>query len=186
MKRDPALRALSWGHQRTLALAFRIREAVAGPAYARPSSRTASEGARPAARPSADRGGSAPVRRGARELREEVAAFWARELEPHFAAEESALFPAASAARRAPRQELERAVAEHGSIRASLAELRRTVAAEPRLLLGLADALVAHIRFEERVLFPRIEEALGTDGLEEVGREIDRRLPGAACDRGER
>ena len=74
---------------------------------------------------------------------------WAQQFEPHFALEEQTLLPAlARAGHHAPAAI---ALAEHAALRALVECLR------PGDALALAlwgDAMAAHVRYEERTLFP--------------------------------
>ena len=78
--------------------------------------------------------------------REPLAERFARELEPHFAVEERWLAPALVDAGQSALAT--RLLAEH-------ALLRRLVASEDHA--AFAEALFAHVRFEERELFPACE-----------------------------
>jgi hemerythrin-like domain-containing protein len=78
---------------------------------------------------------------------QEVCQSFARELEPHFQAEELHLFPALRTA--GEDVLVEQALREHVVLRALVAE-----PATPSLQ-AFADLLVAHIRFEEREMFAR-------------------------------
>ena len=84
-----------------------------------------------------------------------------RELEPHFRREETGLLPALESAG-------ERALA--AQIRAEHEAMRRLIAADKvEGLAPFAERLRAHIRFEERVLFPRAEGRLGPAALAALG-----------------
>ncbi|HSJ97872.1 MAG TPA: hemerythrin domain-containing protein [Myxococcota bacterium] len=91
-----------------------------------------------------------------------VAAAWAEaerihgvELEPHFAIEERWLVPPLEAAGESALAA--RLRADHAALRAALAigALRSAEA-----LAGFAERLAAHVRFEERELFPAAERTL--------------------------
>jgi len=86
-------------------------------------------------------------------LAREVAQRFEAELEPHFSVEERRLFPLLSA--RGESQLTLRAVEDH-------TELRRLVRAtwSRASALRIGELLDQHIRFEERVLFPRAEKLL--------------------------
>lgn len=104
--------------------------------------------------------------RDSRELTEtwqEVRRRFARELEPHFLVEEEQLFPQLEAVGEGVL--IERARADH-------ARLRALVSAEPgrEAALEFAKRLHAHVRFEERELFPRAERLLSAAALEAAGR----------------
>ncbi len=76
------------------------------------------------------------------------------ELEPHFQEEERWLLPALSQA--GENALVDRTLAEHAELRSLVGQL-----AHPgrELLSAFADALSAHVRFEERELFPAAERS---------------------------
>lgn len=80
-----------------------------------------------------------------------------RELEPHFRVEETILLPRPPGARRVPHALAARIEADHSALRAHLAAAERGDAGRPG---PLHSALVEHVRFEERELFPRCEALL--------------------------
>jgi iron-sulfur cluster repair protein YtfE (RIC family) len=92
-----------------------------------------------------------------------IEALWERELAEHFRQEEEIIFAAARGCGFDPL--IDRAIGEH-------AEFRRMLA-----MCGAGDCdvrafgalLEAHIRFEERELFPLIQSALAGDRLERLG-----------------
>jgi hypothetical protein len=91
--------------------------------------------------------------------RQPMAERFARELEPHFAIEETILAPAL------------RESGEHALVDRLLTEhatLRRLAAADAHEAFG--TALHEHVRFEERELFPRCEAVLADDVLDAVQR----------------
>lgn len=77
----------------------------------------------------------------------EVARIFEEQLAPHFALEERVLLPALVAAGRADLAA--RTLDEHADIRVARSEPQR-----------LADLLEAHVRFEERELFPACEDLI--------------------------
>ncbi len=85
------------------------------------------------------------------------------ELAPHFAVEEDLLLPALRAA--GGEALAARTAADHEALRAHLA----AAAASPGRLAEFAEALRAHVRFEERELFAACE-ALPGETLEAVAR----------------
>ena len=100
---------------------------------------------------------------GASEPGDAVAAFAAffREVTiPHFREEEEVFFPLVATSEEA-RPFVVRALLEHQELHALVAELGRSD--EPRSTMGtVADLLEAHVRLEERELFPLVERlALG-------------------------
>ena len=78
----------------------------------------------------------------------------------HFRDEEEWVFPLLLADDRDPPPELERALMEHARLHARAAEIRAGVVAgvvEPELLDRTSTLLAAHVRLEERELFPLVE-----------------------------
>jgi hemerythrin-like domain-containing protein len=104
----------------------------------------------------------ARIRRGLRDgadaatLVAAVHAFWAEHLVPHFAEEEALVVPLL---RRPPPALAERMLREHEALRA-LTEAAVEAEAPEQALAAFADALAAHIRFEEREAFPAAERLM--------------------------
>jgi ketosteroid isomerase-like protein len=95
------------------------------------------------------------------------AAFFAADGKRHFVQEETLLVPQLTAAD----AELGRRVLhEHAEIRRRLDAL----SSEPDVAAAreLGELITGHVRFEERELFPRLEEALPAAGLDELGRRL--------------
>ena len=94
---------------------------------------------------------------GPEERREATAAFivfFERETRPHFRDEEERFFPLLVGAADPATELVTRALLEHQEIHA----LVRDLEGAPSQLARLGELLEAHIRFEERTLFPLIEE----------------------------
>jgi iron-sulfur cluster repair protein YtfE (RIC family) len=90
---------------------------------------------------------------------DELRARFAEELEPHFVIEERVLLPAL---REVGAEELaDRTLADHAAIRAAVAS---------GALAEVADRVTAHVRFEERELFPACEERLPASALDALRR----------------
>ncbi len=107
-------------------------------------------------------------------LRDDALSFFAEE-DRHFGVEERVLLPAWLAWASEGDHAMARRVAEeHLAIRIALREL--SAEAEPAALNRFGELLEAHVRFEERELFPRIEEDLSEAQLEELGAELERAL----------
>jgi hypothetical protein len=85
------------------------------------------------------------------------------ELEPHFRAEEELLLPALAAAGEG--ELVRRTLDDHATLRGHLAAAE---AGDPGRLAAFAALLDAHIRFEERELFPAAERRLSADELARV------------------
>ncbi len=66
----------------------------------------------------------------------------------------------------------QRTIREHSEIRQLINQLSIKSLTDASLLTNFADTLEAHIRFEERELFPYIENVLSMLQLEQMGKEI--------------
>ncbi|AHF16938.1 hemerythrin domain-containing protein [Niabella soli] len=88
--------------------------------------------------------------------------FYETHLQPHFQEEETILFVASADPL------CQRAINEHREIAGRIREITEGDADAPALL-SLADLTDAHIRFEERVLFPHLEETLTATQLAGIG-----------------
>jgi hemerythrin-like domain-containing protein len=98
-------------------------------------------------------------------------AFWSEHGQRHFAAEEELVLgalPEGDAALAAAAQRLER---EHARLRRQAACVK---AGDVEALNELGDLLRDHVRFEERELFPLVEDALSPDALDALGRALTR------------
>lgn len=107
----------------------------------------------------------------AAEYRAAFLTFWHTEERLHFEIEEEVLLPAFTARTAAEREAVARVLTEHAAIRDRVAELEDS---EPGAdsLNELGTIVEEHIRHEERVLFPLIEEALPEDELADLGAAI--------------
>ena len=135
MKRHPALVPLSHDHHKALVEARRLRRAAAGPA--------------PAA------------------AAEAFVRFFADVTVRHFREEEELLFPSAVDCEEA-RELLVQALLEHQRLHALATQLRQQLAGGDSLaaiMQQLGELLEAHVRLEERRLFPVIEQRLQEAGL---------------------
>ena len=90
----------------------------------------------------------------------EVLEIFARELEPHFQTEEDALLPPLKSAGQIALAR--RALSDHEALRALASRLG---AGETASLHRFGDRLEAHVRFEERELFPVAEAVLTSEAL---------------------
>jgi hemerythrin-like domain-containing protein len=110
----------------------------------------------------------------AAEVLENFLDFWTGTGQLHFRAEEEVVLPAYSAHADASSEPVVRVLVDHVEIRRAAHELgdaRGTVPPEP--LRALGQKLEAHVRHEERVLFPLIEAALSDEELRRVARGVD-------------
>lgn len=106
-----------------------------------------------------------------RRFRERLAETFATALAPHFRIEESTLLPALRAAGEEGR--VERTLSEHAELRA-LCDRIGCGRYDAALLSSFSDAMEAHVRFEERELFPLAESVLAAESLAAVGAIIHR------------
>jgi hemerythrin-like domain-containing protein len=100
--------------------------------------------------------------------------FWTEHGRRHFQIEEEILFPAwAEAASGYEEEMVVRALRDHHAIRAAARRLAGG-ADDPGELRELGERLDAHVRFEEREMFPAIESSLHREALAALAEEIAR------------
>jgi len=98
--------------------------------------------------------------------------FWHEHLKPHFKTEEKILFVHFSDNR------VERAIREHQQISRFITDLENDSTFIVRKKISeLATMVDAHVRYEERQLFPHLERNLTAEQLEKVGTLIQRSTP---------
>jgi hemerythrin-like domain-containing protein len=102
------------------------------------------------------------------EAREAFLDFWASEGQGHFRAEEEVLLPAYAGHAPPDHEAVVRVLVEHVDLRRRSAQLAQEGDPTPEELRALGERLEGHIRHEERVLFPLIEDALPEDELERL------------------
>ena len=93
--------------------------------------------------------------------------FFAEEGKRHFQIEEELVLPALGSDDVDWSEATSRVLEDHGAIRADAEAL--AAAADLETANGLGQRLNDHVRFEERVLFPMLEERLAEDQLERLG-----------------
>ncbi|GEO04793.1 hypothetical protein AAE02nite_24570 [Adhaeribacter aerolatus] len=94
--------------------------------------------------------------------------FWDKHLRQHFREEEIYLFEKVND------DYCWNAMQQHRNIRASIHQLKGSSPAQfPDLLTQLADAVEAHIRYEERELFPHLEKTLNKSELLLIGAALE-------------
>ena len=91
------------------------------------------------------------------------------ELSEHFRQEEDILFSLLADDEPLKQQ----ALGQHASLRAQVEEVTSQKEPDTTLLLAFADTLDTHIRFEERKLFPFIEQTIDEGKLQTAGKKID-------------
>jgi hemerythrin-like domain-containing protein len=102
-----------------------------------------------------------------------IVALWDRELADHFAVEEEIVFARSYSDRTTGM--IARVLREHRHIR-SLVEMCGNGNCGEATARELGKLLKEHIRFEERQLFPAIQEELTSETLQQIGAEIRLRM----------
>ena len=93
--------------------------------------------------------------------------FWDHHLAWHFKEEEEFLFPTLHDA------EVQKALDDHQKIKTFVDKVQVSgMESEDDVLLEFADTVDDHIRYEERVLFPHLQEQLSDEQLETIGEQI--------------
>ena len=108
----------------------------------------------------------------AAEARDLFLDYFEREGARHFRVEEEVLLPAFAGHGDPEDPAVVRVLVEHVDLRRREQNLSAAKEPDPGELRELGERLESHIRFEERVLFPMIEEALPVDELERLGAEF--------------
>jgi hemerythrin-like domain-containing protein/quercetin dioxygenase-like cupin family protein len=106
--------------------------------------------------------------------------FFSTETVRHFREEEEHLFPTLVGHEDADERLLVRALLEHQRIHASVSRLEHALAADEvdaSAMRELAELLEAHVRLEEREIFPRIEQIVPREVLSELDLEPSRVNP---------
>jgi hemerythrin-like domain-containing protein len=153
MKRHPSLRTFSDDHHQGLVNARRLRRATSG------------EGANPA------------------DIARNFLDFWQRDTSLHFRKEEEVLLPVlARHGGDLGKQPILQMLTQHAQIRGLAMQLSDELEQDKireETLQKLGEQLEAHIRLEERVVFPLIEETLPEEALQEVASRLEVIEPGA-------
>ena len=100
--------------------------------------------------------------------------FFEREGARHFRIEEELLLPAYARHAGFDEPAIVRVLTEHVDLRRRGQDLENSADLDADTLRELGERLERHIRFEERLLFPMIEEALPPDELERLAAAIER------------
>lgn len=104
--------------------------------------------------------------------RDAFAVFFASETVPHFTVEEDVLLPAVADVLPASDPDVVRMLAEHAELRRRADDVAATPDPDPQALHELGELLAAHVRLEERIIFPRIEARLDPVRLRELGARV--------------
>jgi hemerythrin-like domain-containing protein len=108
---------------------------------------------------------------GAAEARDAFVDFWEREGRDHFRAEEELLLPAFARHGEPDHPAVVRVLVEHVDLRRRGEDAAASADPDPGELHELGERLERHIRHEERVLFPLIEDVLPADELARLARQ---------------
>jgi hemerythrin-like domain-containing protein len=104
-------------------------------------------------------------------VRDEVLGFWDLEGARHFRIEEEVLLPAFAENGDPEDRAVVRVLTDHAWIRERMSRLASNEL-DLNAVHELGERLAAHVRHEERVLFPLIERTLAPDALASLGRRI--------------
>jgi iron-sulfur cluster repair protein YtfE (RIC family) len=106
------------------------------------------------------------------ERAEKVIRFFESDLKTHFKAEEEIVFPAMNGIEDS-RATIDQLVDEHRKLERLVQRLQHARGLQlASLLREFTDLLEAHIRTEERVLFPRYEEGVSSELAKQVGTRV--------------
>ncbi len=114
------------------------------------------------------RAGTVESRLTIEEIKQEADEFWNPNGQQHFREEEEFLLPAYAQYENVDRPEIIEMLLEHVKIRAQMDNLINGEDVSLDVMHELGMLLEAHIRKEERIIFPMIEKALPEDKLHEL------------------
>lgn len=104
--------------------------------------------------------------------RDAFTAFFATESTVHFAIEEDVLLPAVADVLPADDPDVALMLEQHAELRRRTAALATAPEPDPAALRELGELLAAHVRLEERTIFPRIEALIDARRLDELGARL--------------
>ncbi|MGN6165980.1 MAG: hemerythrin domain-containing protein [Flavisolibacter sp.] len=100
-------------------------------------------------------------------IKKYVAHFWKHDMKPHFLEEEKILFAPVKD------DQVQKAIDDHRKIERQVDTVLQSPADKvSEQLLQLAGLVDAHVRFEERELFPHLEKTLTPAQLEVIGEQL--------------
>ena len=105
--------------------------------------------------------------------RDAFLSFWEHEGHQHFRVEEDILLPAVARHHPPTDDTIVRVLTDHVDLRRRAADLAADPSPTPDALHELGERLHAHIRHEERVLFPFVEAALSENEFIELAAAIE-------------
>jgi len=112
--------------------------------------------------------------------RDAFLAFWGQEGRDHFRVEEEVVLPAFARHASPEHADVVRVLTDHVELRRLAADLAADPRPAPEMLHELGGRLRAHIRHEERVLFPQIEAALPANELLALAAAVEQAHGGQA------
>jgi hemerythrin-like domain-containing protein len=104
-----------------------------------------------------------------------LAGFFRRHLQAHFAVEEALVFPAARVAGPAAEALVEQLLDEHRKMAGLVAQLAANPQVTAAELRAFGELLNAHIRLEDRQLFPMMETGMPADALLDLQQLVEAR-----------
>jgi hemerythrin-like domain-containing protein len=110
----------------------------------------------------------------ATEARERFLSFWRSDGRRHFRIEEELLLPSFALHVEPSHEAVVRVLVDHIELRRRASDLERKEDTSLEELHQLGERLEDHIRHEERVLFPLIEQALPAEELAELAEAVER------------
>ncbi|MFC4557796.1 hemerythrin domain-containing protein [Virgibacillus kekensis] len=114
------------------------------------------------------RAGTEESRLTVEEILKDAEEFWNPDGQQHFREEEEILLPAYAQYAEVDRPEITEMLLEHVRIRSKMKELLSPEHINEDEMHQLGELLETHIRKEERVIFPMIEQALPEEKLQEL------------------
>lgn len=112
------------------------------------------------------------------ELKQKLQEFWDSGGNEHFREEEELLLPVYAKYESLDRPEIVENLLEHVQIRSMVRQVLEQSTISESLMRELGTLLETHIRKEERVIFPFIEQALPEEELLKLGSEFTDLTPG--------
>lgn len=103
-----------------------------------------------------------------KEIKNEVREFWESGGQEHFREEEEILLPTFAQHASIEQTEIVEMLLEHVKIRALIDKISSTTEIDLDTMHELGSMLEAHVRKEERIIFPMIEKALPEEVLQKI------------------
>jgi len=103
-------------------------------------------------------------------IKKYVEYFWHNDMQVHFREEEEILFPPVKS------DHVEKATLDHEQIKEQVNRVLSEGDQERayKHLTSLADTIISHVRYEERVLFPHLEQVLTETQLADIGAQLNK------------